>query len=159
MFPNRHCALLALGLVLVHSGCERTPGPAAVVVKTVPVSGTVTYEGQPLVGYQVTFLSKDAPRSATGTTDAAGHFKLGTNDVGDGAAPGRHSVAIVWAGPAEESAGGMEPIIDDPAQLPKPPIEIPTKYGNPETSGLIQVVPEDGLEDIKIELKAEGANG
>jgi hypothetical protein len=143
-------------MLLPHAGCERTPGPTPQEIKTVPVSGTVTYEGQPLAGYQVTFLSKDSPRSATGTTDATGRFHLGTNDVGDGAAPGRHSVAIVWAGPTEEVAPGNEQIIDDPALLPKPPIEIPKKYGNPETSGLVQEVPEDGLQDLKIDLKAEG---
>jgi hypothetical protein len=107
----------------------------------------------------VTFLSKDAPRSATGTTDAAGHFELGTNDVGDGAAPGRHSVAIVWAGPADEVVPGNEQIIDDPAQLPKPPIEIPKKYGNPETSGLVQDVPEGGVQGLTIDLKAGATDG
>jgi hypothetical protein len=87
-----------------------------------------------------------------GVTDAEGKFKLGTNDKDDGAPPGTHKVAIMWVPPQSDNPG-QETIIDDPALLPKPKVKIPAKYGNPETSGLTQEIPEDGKTDIKIDLQ------
>ena len=127
-------------------------GPKAHIEKVVPVSGTLTYNGQPLENYQVTFLPTDGRRAATGVADADGKFTMGTNKAGDGAPPGTHKVAIVWAPPTTDLPG-HEQIIDDPSLLPKPPVEIPAKYGNPETSGLTQEVPDEGIEDLKIDLK------
>ncbi len=153
---SNYCAwILFTAIGLLANGCERQPGPVAIADKTVPVSGTLTYEGKPLEGFQVTFVSSRASRPAIGVTDANGKFELGTNEPGDGAPPGKHSVAVVWVGPQVEMEPGKEEIMDDPSQLPKPPIEIPQKYGNPETSGLEQEVPERGLEDVKIDLKSE----
>ena len=138
---------------LVCAGCGRSPGPQAEIEEVVPVSGRLTYQGKPLQHYQVTFLPTDGRRVATGVADAEGRFVMGTNDAGDGAPPGTHKVAIVFVGPPSTDAPGQEQIIDNPALLPKPDIEIPKKYSNPETSGLTQEVPEDGLEDLKIDLQ------
>jgi hypothetical protein len=133
-------------------GCNTDPGPRAHIEAAVPVSGTLTYNGQPLENYQITFLPTDGRRAATGVSDAAGKFTMGTNKAGDGAPPGLHKVAIVWA-PPMTGTPGQEQIIDDPALMPKPPVSIPPKYGNPETSGITQDVPEGGIEDLKIDLK------
>lgn len=141
----------ALAAALLLAGCV-DPGPKAHIEKVVPVSGTLTYNGQPLESYQVTFLPTDGRRAATGVTDAAGKFTMGTNKAGDGAPPGTNQVAIVWAPPTTDIPG-QEQIIDDPSQLPKPPVQIPAKYGNPETSGLTQEVPDSGIADLKIDLK------
>jgi hypothetical protein len=44
--------------------------------KPVPVSGTVTLNGQPIEGAEVSFFPADAKgRAATGMTDMAGRFK------------------------------------------------------------------------------------
>jgi len=134
-------------------GCNLDPGPTAHIENVVPVSGMLTYQGQPLEFFQVTFLPTDGRRAATGVTDASGKFTMGTNTAGDGAPPGTHQVAIVWVGPPAAEAEGQEQIIDDPSKLPKPKVKIPTKYGNPETSGLTQEVPDRGLSDLKIELQ------
>ena len=144
-------------VVLLLSGCARPAGPVATADRTVPVSGTLTFAGKPLEGFQVTFLSADGHRAAIGVTDSAGRFVLGTNEAGDGAPPGRHRVSVVWVGPQVEMVPGQEEIMDDPSLLPKPSIEIPQRYGNPETSGLVQEVPENGLDDVKIELNKEAS--
>ena len=115
----------------------------------VPVSGTLTYEGSPLEGFQVTFLPTDGRRAATGVTDSNGKFTMGTNQAGDGAPPGLHKVAIVWAGTGASGTPGNEEVIDNPADLPKPPVEIPKKYQNADTSGLTQDVPKNELSDLR----------
>lgn len=145
--------VVALSCVPIAIGCGSRPGPQAKVEIVVPVSGTLTYQGNPLESYQISFLPMDGRRPAMGTTDAAGKFTLGTNKVGDGAPPGTHKLTIVWLAPPSTDAPGQETIIDDPALLPKPKIQIPDKYSNSDTSGLTQEVPAGGLKDLKIELQ------
>lgn len=135
------------------TGCGSRPGPKPDVERVVPVSGTLTYQGKPLESYQVTFLPVDGRRAAVGITDAEGKFTMGTNDAGDGAPPGKHKVAVAFVGAAADEIPGQEAIVDNPALLPQPKVKIPGKYSNPETSGLAQEVPEDGLEDLKIDLQ------
>ncbi len=120
--------------------------------KVVPVSGTLTYRGKPLEGYRVTFMPTDERRPAVGVTDAEGKFKLGTNDAGDGAVVGTHKVAFVWA-PPTVGEPGQETINDNPANLPKPKIKIPDKYGDPEKSGVTQEVPPRGVSDLTFDLQ------
>jgi len=146
----RSAALLPMILL---AGCGRSAGPVAHVEKVVPVAGTLTYLGNPLKDHQVAFLPTDGRRPAIGVTDAAGKFTLGTNRPGDGAPPGSHKVAIVWVCPSSSSDAGQEPVIDNPAFLPRPTIRIPAKYGNAESSGITQEVPPGGLNDLKIDLK------
>src|SRR5262249_31972413 len=133
------------------SGCGGY-GQSADLEKVVPVSGTVTYQGKPLEGYQVTFMLTDGRRPATGITDAAGKFTLGTNAVGDGAPPGQSKVAFVWVAP-RTGEPGQETIIDNPASMPKPKVKIPDKYGDPEKSGFTQDVPRRGINDLKFSLE------
>lgn len=133
-------------------GCAQT-GPRAEIEKVVPVSGVLTYLGNPLEFYQVTFLPTDGRRVAIGVTDAAGKFTMGTNTKDDGAPAGTHKVAFVWVGPPSGNTPGQEAIVDDPTKLPKPKIKIPEKYGNPETSGYTQEIPARGISDLKFDLQ------
>jgi hypothetical protein len=140
--------LLTIGLLFAYAGC----GSSSDIEKAVPVSGTVTFQGKPLEGYQVTFMPTDGRRPAIGVTDAAGKFTLGTNNVGDGAPPGMSKVAFVWV-PPSVGAPGQEAINDNPANLPKPKVKIPDHYADSEKSGITQDVPSRGISDLKFELK------
>lgn len=143
----------AMSFVLASlCGCSGGYSTTADIEKVVPVSGTLTYKGKPLESYQVVFMPSDGRRVATGVADAQGNFKMGTNDAGDGAPPGQCKVAVVFA-PPETGEGGNEQIIDNPAMLPKPKVQIPKKYSNPETSGLTQDIPEAGISGLKIDLQ------
>ena len=141
--------LLCVGFL---AGCSSQYEYRSETIATVPVSGTLTFKGQPLEYYQVIFFPSDGVRVAAGITDANGKFTLGTNDGGDGAASGSCKVAVNFVGPPSTDAGGNEQIIDDPSKLPKPKVKIPAKYNDPEKSGLIQEVPAAGLTDLKIDL-------
>jgi hypothetical protein len=143
--------LVVPGLVLL-AGCDGSES-GTVIEKVVPAEGTLTYQGRPLAGYQVTLLPTDGRRPAVGISDAQGHFRLGTNTEGDGAPPGKHPAAIVWIPPRPSGEPGQEVIVDNPAQLPKPKVKIPDKYGDPKTSGLEIEIPPRGTKELKIDLQ------
>lgn len=92
----------------VATSCSR-----GVSVKTIPVTGTVIYNGAPLGGATVTFVNVDPDgRSATGITEADGKFKLttlvtpGRNQ--NGAVEGEY-VATVFKTGANTMVGATQP--------------------------------------------------
>src|SRR5262245_17864253 len=68
--------------------------------RVVPVSGTVTMDGQPLAGAEISFapIAKEgaieAGPGSAGKTDKEGKFTLKTIKGESGAIPGKHRVAI-----------------------------------------------------------------
>ncbi len=139
--------ILGMGL----AGCQSRPTDPN-RPKTVPVSGVVTYKGQPVEGATVTFVSTAGKHGAVGTTDAAGQFALTTFAPKDGAVPGTYQVAIqktVLEGAPPEGAtgkGGEEPPAGTPKDL------LPAKYKDASKSGLTVEVKEPGVKDLKFDL-------
>lgn len=82
----RICAIVG---ILAVTGCSGKSHPPVAAV-----SGTVTYQGKPVDGAAVMFVSSGQEKPATGTTDAEGHFKLTTFTADDGAMPGNYKVTI-----------------------------------------------------------------
>jgi hypothetical protein len=132
----------------------------------VPASGVVSYQGQPLVGAQVSFLNDKSPRVASGVTDAQGKFTLETFDPGDGALVGEHRVSVAKVKGAAElsSASAADPSAaygagmaaaasGKMATLQKN--ELPVKFANPASSGLTATVSKEGPNEFKFDLKAE----
>lgn len=68
----------ATALPVLLCGC----GPSRPT--TVPVSGTVLLDGEPVESAAVIFSSVEGGRPATGITDAQGRFRLRTFDGNDG---------------------------------------------------------------------------
>ncbi len=129
--------------------------------ETVPVSGVITYQGEPVVGAQVGFLAEGAARAAYGETDARGGFRLSTYGTNDGAVIGTHTVTV--SKPEETVTGaGMSP--DDPdggyaaamaqaAQQPTVKGVLPEKYGSPNTSDLRAEVTREGPNEFTFPLE------
>jgi hypothetical protein len=159
MLPSPKQTALALALLcLALGGC----GPDR--PNMAPVSGVVTYQGQPVVGARVVFHNDLAPRAATGTTDQEGKFRLTTFENFDGAVPGEHVVTIskLQADAAVSSAsaddpsaaygqgmmaaasGNMEAIQKN---------ELPAKYADPKTSELTRTVSKEGPNEFEINLE------
>ncbi len=113
----------------------------------VPVSGAVTYNGEPVADVNVTFLGADGA-VATGATDAQGQFaKLSPNVPGEGALPGEYKVTIT----------PKTNIPDDPSgpisyAAPAPP-PFPAKYMAMETSDLKATVSAGEENKFTFELK------
>lgn len=102
-------AITLIGLV----GCGSGSG-------VVPVSGTVTLDGEPLAGALVSFYpQEEGKRFSTGTTDASGHYELVYTNDQKGAATGKHTVKITTA--TVQGEGG-------PARAPKE--KLPAKYND-----------------------------
>ena len=89
--------LLLLALVAVcFSGCgPKYPNEKAVY----KVQGTVTVDGAPVAGIQISFnpiSDEKRPTTAQGTTDAEGKMIISTYAEGDGAPEGEYVVTFSW---------------------------------------------------------------
>jgi hypothetical protein len=115
-------SVILLAMILV--GCGRS-GPSRVA--TVPVRGSISFQGQPIGGAFVALHPK-APRdfeapTATAVVQPDGKFAVTTYDAGDGAPEGDYVVTVQWR-KAIKSGGEFVP----------GPNLLPAKYGQPETS-------------------------
>jgi len=127
---------------------------------TQPVSVTVTYNGQPIEGAIITFVSEESePVAAYGRTDANGVARMKTYVEGDGAVIGKHKVTIAKTETtgeevAEQTAENYDPAELNPNYVP-PTVKyiIPQKYMAPDTSGLTAEVTESGPDEIRFDLK------
>jgi len=141
---NRH-ALSSAAAVTIAAGCLVFAGCGRSDLPTVPVQGTVTYNGKPVVSAMVKFDPVDAAkvRPAMGTTDDQGHYTAGTTATAKGVMPGEYKVSIL-------------------AYLPPPPgkkadigpLAIPKRYTDVKSSGLTASIGErDKSKVIDFELK------
>jgi hypothetical protein len=127
-------ALLAATLTFA-AGCGK-PGK-----KMVNVTGTVSYQGQQLQTGVVKFLAPNGD-FATAAIRPDGTFLM--TDV----VPGEQKVAYV-GGPM--SVGSSDKGVGKTTPTPKA-VTVPTKFGDPQTSGVTVTVPEAGGE-VPVELK------
>lgn len=148
--PFVRCLVLsgACCFTLALTGCGPS-APTGDTVQTMAASGTLTYMGEPLEHHQVTVMPENA-RPAVGISDESGRFVLGTNAKGDGAVVGVHRVAVTYVGPP--STNPEEGIMEF-TPPPPPKVKIDEKYSNVETSGLTVEIPQDGTDDLQIDLQ------
>jgi len=133
------CTLFALSVAMVvgFAGCNTQ--------RTAPVSGNVTYEGNPVPEGTITFFPREGGRPATGTIHADGTYVLSSMVPGDGVPPGEYAVAIE-ARRVHDSAPmptSLQEEIEGVGQgAPPPKIEwlVPINYSSAETSGLTATV-------------------
>ncbi len=123
------CALCFLGSL----GCKaRQPWEIAV-----PTSGTVTFDGKPISGAEVTLAptSKDVPNTVrpSATTKADGTFKLTTHVQDDGAPVGEYQVSVIW-----------HPLVDNGGGPSRGGNKLPERYSRPETSKITAAVTPQG---------------
>jgi len=124
------------GLVFVFAGCDGGP-------KVYPVTGLVTYEGKPVEGASVTFVS-NASVATFATTDASGKFSMATRGA-PGLPAGEYQVGIskVESGNVPKMAAEdmMKMQKAGPSAIPKP--LLPPKYSSVQSSGLTATVTTD----------------
>lgn len=85
----RSTLVAAMGLILV-SGCGDNTGLA----RRYPVSGKVTYKGQPLENGRISFIPSTAEGTAAAGQVENGQYTLTTLAPNDGAIPGKYKVTV-----------------------------------------------------------------
>jgi hypothetical protein len=92
---------LSVALVLATTwivGCGGKNG-------TVPVSGTVTLDGNPLPNAALAFHSADGKgRAATARSGANGEFKISSYGDADGIVPGEYKILVFGANPENQDS-------------------------------------------------------
>jgi hypothetical protein len=142
--------LLSCGLLMV-AGC---PGTGGDLPDVVPVSGTVTLDGEPVSGVMVTFSPGDTTRGGicTGITDESGRYELKDGQQHVGAPPGQYAVTcskfVMPDGSLFTSDGSISPMEAGAKEL------FP-QYSQEGGSELTATVPAGGG-TIDFDLKSEG---
>lgn len=106
-----------------------------------PVSGKVTYKGQPVPTGTVTFAPLDGEGEGAFGDLVEGSYTLTTHTTGDGAVPGRYRLSVVSAEAiTPKAAFDTNPNATPEASIAKAQRaakhRIPTKYAKPDQSGL-----------------------
>ena len=136
--------LVILAFLILITGCARSP---------LPVQGTLTVDGRPLANANVIFVPDDPDgKSATGTTDASGAFRLTTFKLHDGAMRGSYKVTVTHSERIEIPADIKDPDEQKAflASQPVKPSVIPQAYTQSDQTPLKHRVPEDG--DAKLDV-------
>lgn len=154
---SRAAALVALATLTVVGCGESKPS-------TYPVTGVVTFKGQPVEGATVGFTSTDPEiQPAIGVTDAQGKYTLTTFEKDDGALPGEFKVRVTKYDrnptPAAMNTSGVdiEEMPDDyepEAMREEPPPKhlLPEKYSMPHSTPLKTTV-QAGENSYDIDLE------
>ena len=144
-------------------GCSSNSG----FPKTYKVSGTVKQGGRPVEGALVTFVPAQGNKSAVGSTNASGEYKLSTFGPSDGALPGAYKISItkttvVAPSPSalpqgviasgEISDSYAPPTTSDSGAKVANKNSLPVKYASEQTSGLIATVGESDKNVFDFEL-------
>lgn len=121
--------------------------------KVYPASGVVNFNGKPLEGATVQYMSQTHDLAAAGTTDARGRFTLTTYDANDGAVEGLHKVVVKKTAYEEKKTKYDSPEERSVALLPKE--LLPMKYANSTTTPIEVTVSASEPNEAVIEVKAK----
>lgn len=130
-------AFLVLAMLVV--GCSKADNRKPVF----PVSGKVSFNGEPMDGAMISFhpLNDPSPRAlrAQATADKAGQFSLTTYVTGDGAPAGEYAVTIYWPARKQPRPKGTDPTAEDDDI---PPDRLHRVHADPKTTKLRATVHE-----------------
>lgn len=156
-------ALAAAAVVLAVVVAARSSFRSSPYPRTVPVVGSVRYQGRPVADADVAFITQGCPRYGIAVTDADGRFCVGTFEPDDGALPGAHKVTVVKmrglpppppfeiAITPEQQKIYEASVAAHAAAARKGHSAIPGRYGREDTTPLeVTVGPEGGTFDLEL---------
>lgn len=151
----RNPRLLPILLFVSLGGCGGTTDGRPV---TVPVSGTLSYQGKPLANAIVSFHPQGSERAAFGETDSTGTYRLTTLDPGDGAMPGSYFVTVSKVIDDNAPPPGTEEVVDltAPTRAPAYRSLLPETFARRETSRLTATVQSTGDNRFDFDLSHSG---
>lgn len=140
-------SLTVLFLATLVSGCGG--GATGPVGPQSQVSGTVTNDGKPVtLDSQVVFFNSEKGLTLTGTLDSLGKYSLTPADPKVGVPAGRYQVSIkppvvpvIQMDPSSTEYAKMMEGGDTATSTPVA-VDIPEKFSDPKTSGLVFEVKE-----------------
>lgn len=132
-----HLRLLALVCVFI-AGCSKSKGPPKIV--QLPVTGTVTLDGQPLADADIIFLPPEGMGAFSGRTKADGTYQLEGVAGGKVVCKGKCSVCISRMLKADGTAPGP----DEPPANAGAVESLPDKYTSASDTTLSADVPDGG---------------
>ena len=137
--------VLAVGLLEdLALGCGRSR------LDTIPVSGKVTYKGNPLPWGGVTFMPKNRTecRPAMADIKSDGSYEVATLEYDLGLMAGEYTISVY-----APKTPLFEPNEAQKAAAALVTLPTPKRYANPETSGLTVIIsPDDGPRTFDIDL-------
>lgn len=127
------------------SGCQRSGGPPQVT--TLPVTGTVTLDGQPLADADVIFISSETSAMFAGRTGSNGGYRLQALAGREGALKGEFKVTISRL----VTPDGLPVAPDVPPANVAAAEQLPPKYSQLDLTTLTAVLsPEGGAFDFPL---------
>jgi hypothetical protein len=154
-------AAAAASLGLLAFGC----GDGSGLEPRFPVSGKLTYKGEPVKNAVINFVPVGGGRGATGKVEEGGTYTLTTHDPDDGALPGKYKVTVDDRQPDEakmkektaalakktKMLPGVIPQEIQAAAFKSAKGVVPGKYQIAETSDIeVEVKPEKNSIDIDL---------
>lgn len=113
-------------MMLSSVGCGKAKAPWEIVY---PAKGTISFNGKPLAGAQITLVSEDKqfPNSVrpTATSKDDGSFEIGTYSHKDGAPQGSYKVLVLHY-----------PVVGSKENPSAGPNDLPPKYSKVDTTDL-----------------------
>lgn len=139
------CLILLVAITTIGCGGQ-SQGPPK--LKTVPVTGVVTYQGKPVADASISLQHLEGKATSLGKSDASGRFTLSTYGNQDGAPAGKYKVVVAVSTVKEIEPGVLAP--EPPGGFKSP---IPVRYANPATTDIVVEVNEAGKNELTIALK------
>ncbi len=146
-------------LAPIWVGCAGDDG----LPRTVNASGTVYLDGAPIDGASVVVAESTGINFAQGFSDSSGRFSLNAFEAKKGAVPGSYKVTVSKTVTVEKAANQkqMKALAEDAQHAAEGGDatanaswvnDLPNKYASFATSGIEVTIPEDGTDQLKIEL-------
>lgn len=143
---------VVLSAMFVSAGCgggEEVPeGQEAVY----PVTGSVTYNGQPVADATISLHSEGKPGSFA-RTDSDGNFSVNTYAEGDGAPAGTYTLTVTKM--VDVNAGEASDAIDAVRAPAKYESQVPEYLSKKESSGLKVTIEPEKTTVLKVTLADE----
>ncbi len=146
---RRLAGVATLCLSLAVCGC----GPKAKdsIRGTGTATGVVTLNDKPLTNGRVVLFDEADSDTASADIGTDGTFQL-KYGKGFSIPCGDYRAVVVQGAQAGQGAPTPEELMKNPDKYKPKPSEIPEKYGNPKTSGLIAVI-QKGSNTVDLKLK------
>lgn len=156
------CFVVGAALLLAGCGGSSDDKWTSDLPETVDASGIILLDGKPLDFASIVLVPIDAAagHAATAVSNSSGKFWLKAFPSKDGAVPGGYLVTVTkivsTTREAQQDNWGEDDqhAADSPATTTTKNI-LPTKYENPQTSGLELSIPQEGRTDLKLELNSK----